>query len=138
MAQRVWMITGASRGFGAEISKAVLAAGDKLVATARTMEGLQHLGANSNLFTIALDVTDEPQAREAVSAALAHFGHVDVLVNNAGICLLGAVEESSGDEVERLYRYQRVRSPQRHSGVVARHAAAPFWTHHQHLVRCRL
>ena len=104
MAQRVWMITGASRGFGAEISKAVLAAGDKLVATARTMEGLQHLGASDNLFNIALDVTDEPQARAAVSAALAHFGHIDVLVNNAGICLLGAVEESSGDEVERLYR----------------------------------
>jgi NADP-dependent 3-hydroxy acid dehydrogenase YdfG len=104
MAQRVWLITGASRGFGAEISKAVLAAGDKLVATARTMEGLEHLGVNANLFTIVLDVTDEPQVRAAVSAALAHFGHVDVLVNNAGICLLGAVEESSGDEVERLYR----------------------------------
>lgn len=104
MAQRVWLITGASRGFGAEISKAVLASGDKLAATARTMEGLEHLGANGNLFTIVLDVTDEPQVRAAVSAALAHFGHVDVLVNNAGICLLGAVEESSGDEVERLYR----------------------------------
>ena len=104
MAQRVWLITGASRGFGAEISKAVLAAGDKLVATARTKEGLEHLEANGNLFTIALDVTDEAQVKEAVSAALAHFGQVDVLVNNAGICLLGAVEESSGDEVERLYR----------------------------------
>lgn len=104
MAQRVWLITGASRGFGAEISKAVLASGDKLVATARTMQGLEHLGTNGNLFTAVLDVTDEPQVRDAVRAALAHFGHVDILVNNAGICLLGAVEESSGDEVERLYR----------------------------------
>lgn len=104
MAQRVWLITGASRGFGAEISKAVLASGDKLVATARTMQGLEHLGTNGNLFTAVLDVTDEPQVRDAVRAALAHFGHVDILVNNAGISLLGAVEESSGDEVERLYR----------------------------------
>ena len=104
MAQRVWLITGASRGFGAEISKAVLASGDKLVATARTTQGLQHLGTNGNLFTAVLDVTDELQVRDAVQAALAHFGHVDVLVNNAGISLLGAVEESSGDEVERLYR----------------------------------
>lgn len=104
MTQRVWLITGASRGFGAAISKAVLAAGDKLIATARTMQGLQHLGTNGNLFTAVLDVTDEPQVRDAVQAALAHFGHVDILVNNAGISLLGAVEESSGDEVERLYR----------------------------------
>ena len=102
MTQRVWLITGASRGFGAEISKAVLAAGDKLIATARTMQGLQHLGTNGNLFTAVLDVTDEPQVRDVVQAALAHFGHVDILVNNAGISLLGAVEESSGDEVERL------------------------------------
>jgi NAD(P)-dependent dehydrogenase (short-subunit alcohol dehydrogenase family) len=104
MAERVWLVTGASRGFGAEISKAVLAAGDKLVATARTMRGLEHLGASSNLFTAVLDVTNERQVRDAVHAALAHFGHIDILVNNAGILLLGAVEESSGDEVERLYR----------------------------------
>lgn len=104
MADRVWLITGASRGFGAEISKAALAAGDKVVATARTLKGLEHLGTNSNLFAAVLDVTNERQARDAVDAALAHFGHVDILVNNAGISLLGAVEETSPDEVERLYR----------------------------------
>lgn len=104
MADRVWLITGASRGFGAEISKAVLAAGEKVVATARTMQGLEHLGTHPNLLGAVLDVTDEPQARSAVQAALAHFGHVDVLVNNAGISLLGAVEESSAAEVERVYR----------------------------------
>lgn len=104
MADRVWLITGASRGFGAEISKAALAAGEKVVATARTMRGLQHLGTHRNLLPEVLDVTDEPQVKGAVHAALAQFGHIDVLVNNAGISLLGAVEESSGDEVERLYR----------------------------------
>jgi NAD(P)-dependent dehydrogenase (short-subunit alcohol dehydrogenase family) len=109
MAQKVWMITGASREFGAEMSRAVLASGDKLVATARNTRGLEHLGntgqgTRSNLFTVALDVTDEPQVREAVQSALSHFGRIDVLVNNAGYGLMGAVEESSADEVERLYR----------------------------------
>jgi len=104
MTERVWLITGASRGFGAEISKAVLAAGDRLIATARTLKGLEYLGTDGNLFTAPLDVTDETQVKDAVNAALAHFGHVDILVNNAGISLLGAVEESTGDDVERLYR----------------------------------
>src|SRR5688572_13163612 len=104
MPDRVWLITGASRGFGAEISKAALAAGDKVVATARTMQGLEHLGTHPDLLRAVLDVTDERQARDAIQAALGHFGRIDVLVNNAGISLLGAVEESSGAEVERVYR----------------------------------
>jgi len=104
MAQKVWMITGASRGFGAEIAKAVLGAGEKVVATARKVEALDHLGNNDNLFKVALDVTDEAQVKSAVNAALAHFGRIDVLVNNAGYGLLGAVEEGSAREVENLYR----------------------------------
>ena len=104
MSERVWLITGASRGFGAEISKAVLAAGDKLVATARNVAALDHLGRAGNLFTAPLDVTDENEVNDTVRAALDHFDHIDVLVNNAGISLLGAVEESSGADVERLYQ----------------------------------
>lgn len=104
MAQKVWMITGASRGIGADLAKAVLAAGDKLVATARRTQALEHLGDHDNLLSITLDVTSEPQAKEAVDAALNRFGCIDVLVNNAGYGLLGAIEESSAEEVERLYR----------------------------------
>lgn len=104
MANRVWLITGASRGIGAEIAKAVLASGDNLVATARSLKGLEHLGARDDLLTVVLDVTNEAQVKTAVESALARFGRVDILVNNAGICLLGAVEESSAEEVERLFR----------------------------------
>ena len=104
MTERVWLVTGASRGFGAVISKTVLAAGDRLIATARRTDGLDHLESSDSLFKAALDVTNETQVRSAVDAGLDRFGHVDVLVNNAGISLLGAVEECSGDQVEQLYR----------------------------------
>jgi NAD(P)-dependent dehydrogenase (short-subunit alcohol dehydrogenase family) len=104
MAERVWFLTGASRGFGAEIAKAVLGAGDRLIAAARKVEALDSLGKQDNLLNVALDVTDEAQIEQSVSAALERFGRIDVLVNNAGFGLLGAVEESSAAEVEKLYR----------------------------------
>lgn len=104
MAQKVWMLTGASRGFGFEIAKAVLEAGENVVATARKVEALDHLGKSDNVYKVAMDVTDEEQVKSAVDAALARFGRIDVLVNNAGYGLLGAVEEGSAKEIENLYR----------------------------------
>jgi len=104
MAQKVWFITGASRGFGALIATAVLAAGDKLVATARNLQGLEHLGTHDNLLTLAMDVTSRPQVKKAISAARKQFKRIDVLVNNAGFGLLGAIEETSPKEVENLYQ----------------------------------
>jgi NAD(P)-dependent dehydrogenase (short-subunit alcohol dehydrogenase family) len=101
---RVWMITGASRGIGARIAEAALAQGDAVVATARTAASVEkRLGQSEALLPVPLDVTDEAQARHAVGAALERFGRIDVLVNNAGYGLLGAVEESTADEVLRLY-----------------------------------
>ncbi len=98
MAQKIWMITGASRGFGGEITKAALVAGDKVIATARKVEALDHLESSNNLYKLAMDVTDEGQVKRAVDAALAHFSRIDVLVNNAGYGLLGAVEEGSAED----------------------------------------
>ena len=62
------------------------------------------LAKNPNVFAVALDVTDESQAKKAIDAGLKQFGRIDVLVNNAGYGLLGAVEESSAQEVENIYR----------------------------------
>ncbi|MEP6503508.1 MAG: oxidoreductase [Betaproteobacteria bacterium] len=101
---RVWMITGAARGIGLRIVEAALAAGDRVVATSRDVAALrERFAGNDALLPVALDVTDEAQAGTAVAAALARFGHIDVLVNNAGYGLLGAVEEASADEVRKLY-----------------------------------
>jgi NAD(P)-dependent dehydrogenase (short-subunit alcohol dehydrogenase family) len=102
--KRVWMITGASRGLGARMAEAALANGDAVVATARDAAAVaQRFGENPGLLGVSLDVTDEAQAARAVEAAIARFGRIDVLVNNAGFGLLGAVEEATADEVRKLY-----------------------------------
>jgi len=97
---RTWFITGASRGFGALIAARALEAGDAVVATARDPSQLR---AHPRMLSLALDVTNETQAREAVTAAVAQFGRIDVLVNNAGYGVIGAIEETSATEVERVF-----------------------------------
>ncbi len=101
---KVWFITGASRGFGALMAKEALAAGDAVVATARNPKSVtDKFGDHPNLVAVALDVTNEGQAKEAAAKAVERFGRIDVLANNAGYGLLGAVEEATAEEVERLY-----------------------------------
>ncbi|GAB4070343.1 SDR family NAD(P)-dependent oxidoreductase [Ancylobacter sonchi] len=102
---RTWFITGASRGFGALIAREALAAGDNVVATARDPRTVvDTLGEHPRLLAVALDVNDEAQAFAAAGEAVKRFGRIDTLVNNAGFGLLGAVEESSASEVERVFR----------------------------------
>lgn len=101
---RTWLITGASRGFGALIAKQALLSGDAVIATARNPADIAaRLGEHPNLLAVRLDVTRENEALEAVAAGIKHFGRIDVLVNNAGYGLLGAVEETSAAEAERLF-----------------------------------
>ncbi|MFC9916290.1 oxidoreductase [Streptomyces sp. NPDC127197] len=100
-----WFITGASRGFGLEIARQALERGDKVVATARRPQDVQDALSQygDSLLAVALDVTDEAQAREAVEAAVERFGTIDVLVNNAGRGVLGAVEETTDAAFRSVY-----------------------------------
>jgi NAD(P)-dependent dehydrogenase (short-subunit alcohol dehydrogenase family) len=101
---KTWLITGASRRFGALIAEQALQRGDNVVATARDSSAVaRRLGDASNLLATALDVTNDAQARDAAAAAVARFGRIDILLNNAGFGLLGAVEEASAQEIERVY-----------------------------------
>src|SRR5215467_14245143 len=97
---KTWFITGASRGFGALIMEAVLASGAAVVATARDPSSIAD---HSRLLRLPLEVTNERQARDAAATGIEKFGRIDVLVNNAGFGLLGAVEEASALEVERVF-----------------------------------
>ncbi|TCL70152.1 oxidoreductase [Rhizobium sp. BK251] len=102
---KTWFITGASRGFGSRIAELALAQGDNVVATARHAAAIiEKLGSNPNLLALTLDVTNDQQAREAAASAVDRFGRIDVLLNNAGFGLLGAVEEATADEIEAIYR----------------------------------
>jgi NAD(P)-dependent dehydrogenase (short-subunit alcohol dehydrogenase family) len=101
---KVWLITGASRGIGAEIVRAALAAGDYVVAASRTPEAaVATFGSSPNLTSLKLDVTNETDAKQAVAQVMARHGRLDVLVNNAGYPLLGALEATSDAEVRRQF-----------------------------------
>lgn len=101
---RVWFITGASRGFGARITAQALAQGDAVVATARDPSAIiRQFGENPRLLPVKLDVTVEAEAHEATGQAIKKFGRIDVLLNNAGYGLLGAVEEASNTETQQVF-----------------------------------
>ena len=93
---KVILITGAGRGLGTDIARRALAAGHRVVATARRAEKVQHLlGENENLLTASLDITLPVDAEAVVAAAVERFGQLDVLINNAGTFQAGFFEEIS-------------------------------------------
>jgi NAD(P)-dependent dehydrogenase (short-subunit alcohol dehydrogenase family) len=103
--QKTWFVTGASRGFGAEIAKAAVRSGDRVVATARKPAALvDRLGPDGGqLISVELDVTDAAQARKAVDAGISRFGGIDVLVNNAGYGHMGFFEEMTIEDVHQEF-----------------------------------
>jgi NAD(P)-dependent dehydrogenase (short-subunit alcohol dehydrogenase family) len=103
MPNRTWLITGASRGFGRSFAQAALAAGDRVGATARDTSSLEDLVAEHGdaLLPIELDVTDRGAVFAAVRKVHEHFGRLDVVVNNAGYGVSGAIEELSEEQARR-------------------------------------
>jgi NAD(P)-dependent dehydrogenase (short-subunit alcohol dehydrogenase family) len=100
--RKVWFITGAGRGMGADIARAVLAAGHAVVATGRDAERVSDaLGTSSELLALKLDVTNSADAVSAVRAAVDRFGRIDVLVNNAANFFAGYFEELTPEQMDR-------------------------------------
>jgi NAD(P)-dependent dehydrogenase (short-subunit alcohol dehydrogenase family) len=98
---RVWLVTGAASGFGRAIAEAALARGDAVAAGVRSSESFG--GLPDGVHPLALDVTDPAQREQAVADTLKRFGRVDVLVNNAGRTQVGAVEETTDQELRSLF-----------------------------------
>jgi NAD(P)-dependent dehydrogenase (short-subunit alcohol dehydrogenase family) len=103
--QKTWFITGASRGFGRIWAEAALKRGDRVAATARKLADVADLAGRfgDTVLPLTLDVTDSAQVQQAVHRAYAHFGRLDVLVNNAGASLFAAIEEASDEQVRGLF-----------------------------------
>jgi NAD(P)-dependent dehydrogenase (short-subunit alcohol dehydrogenase family) len=97
---QIWLITGSSRGLGRAFTEAALAAGHSVVAGARNPDQLADLRSKfgEKIHPVSLDVTNEARAKAAVDAALAHFGGLDVLVNNAGYGNVSSVEDTPLDD----------------------------------------
>ncbi len=102
---KIWFITGCSTGFGRELALQVLESGDSAVVTARKPEEIQDIVGRFPETSIALklDVTKAEDIDQAYEEALRKFGHIDVLVNNAGIGYFGSIEESDQDEVRKMF-----------------------------------
>lgn len=105
MANKIWFITGTSRGFGRIWAEAALKRGDKVAATARTLASIADFKEKygENVLCLELDVTNPHQAQHTVEQAHAHFGRLDIILNNAAYSLISTIEEASADEVRALY-----------------------------------
>jgi NAD(P)-dependent dehydrogenase (short-subunit alcohol dehydrogenase family) len=102
---KIWFITGASRGFGRIWAEAARKRGDKVTATARKIADVADLKERFGdaVLPLALDVTNSEQVPQVVQQAYAHFGRLDVLVNNAGTSLFAATEEASDEQIRALF-----------------------------------
>jgi NAD(P)-dependent dehydrogenase (short-subunit alcohol dehydrogenase family) len=101
MDSKVWFITGCSSGFGRAIAEAALAAGHRVIATARDIRSIADLEKEGHCHLLSLDVTEPESIPGVIRQAAEVWGRIDVLVNNAGYGLVGAVEEGSDAQIRR-------------------------------------
>lgn len=102
---KTWLITGCSSGLGKSLAQKVLEHGDQAVVTARNPDTVQHFRESfpETAYPLQLDVHKDDEAAGCIAGAIEHFGKIDVLVNNAGYCLRGAVEECSFEEIRKQF-----------------------------------
>ncbi|MBB5888324.1 oxidoreductase [Lactovum miscens] len=101
---KIWFITGTSSGFGKNLALELLKQGETVIATARNLEKAQEIvEGHPNSLALALNVTSEIEIEQAVKQTIEHYGHIDVLVNNAGYGYFGAVEESDTAAVRQMF-----------------------------------
>jgi NAD(P)-dependent dehydrogenase (short-subunit alcohol dehydrogenase family) len=100
---RVWFITGASSGIGQELARQALGAGEAVAAVARNKAAMAGLGGSGQLLAVDADVRDEAAVAKAVDAAASRFGRIDVVANNAGYGLFGAVEEAADAQARAIF-----------------------------------
>ncbi|WP_417369774.1 SDR family NAD(P)-dependent oxidoreductase [Flavobacterium beibuense] len=102
---KIWFITGTSRGFGRVWTEAALQRGDKVAATARSLESIADFKEKygDSVLALQLDVTKPEQVKTALEQAYNHFGKLDIVFNNAGYSLIGTIEEANLDEIRLLY-----------------------------------
>jgi len=102
--QKVWFITGASKGLGLSLVKQLLKEGKNVAATSRTVEDLKKaVGENENFLPLAMNLKNEENVGEAIAKTVNHFGKIDVVVNNAGYGLMGALEELTDAEAKENF-----------------------------------
>lgn len=103
--EKVWFITGSSRGFGKIWTEAALKRGDKVAATARNINSIAALKETygDQVLVLEVDVTNAVQVQNAINEANEYFGRLDIVFNNAGYSLVGTIEEGSTDEVKAMY-----------------------------------
>lgn len=105
MNNQIWYITGASKGLGLALTKKLLSEGHKVAATSRNKQELATaVGADESIFLpLAVNLTDENSVQQSISETIAHFGRIDVVVNNAGYGLVGALEELTDIEARENF-----------------------------------
>lgn len=103
--EKVWFITGTSRGFGRVWTEAILKRGDKVAATARNLASIADFKEKygDNVLALELDVTNPQQVKSTINQAYEHFGRLDIVFNNAGYSLVGTIEESSAEDIKAMY-----------------------------------
>jgi NAD(P)-dependent dehydrogenase (short-subunit alcohol dehydrogenase family) len=98
--QKVWLITGASKGLGLNLTNLLLSLGHKVITTTRNAASLENgITINrDNLYPLTMDITSDQEVKKSIALGIAHFGRIDVVVNNAGYAFVGSMEEMTDEE----------------------------------------